>query len=401
MPNLITYFDLNLKSAANVNSAYEKKFIYLISEYLLNQKNIIERETSLIMQRSEAEVAATEIEQAKAKKASKTKINSFESTKNNQDNSIYEHYTKSKQLTQLIRLFEDKKFLASNLRSSVLNYISNTLVIDKKSNAVIEDASQKLLALQVFILTPVMFQNQANINTLILQLNTHLLEFLENDLKSQADSFDKSKLLSIQSRFETCSFLLSLSVWSLVLCKNNEAWTRENANNIKMLTNVMLLIETISSNLKTTTSSKDDLSSFQKSLNHLLRCLNYLLIKLEIETDKNSTGERLKFKSIVQPVISLVKAELSSPYHENRFNSLNILSFFYKSDGSAVNSDNLGKNGENLEQEKETENIFEICIKAEETPASLEKYRQKLYYLQRLDPNACSKHLTSHTQDVI
>ena len=182
MPNLITYFDLNLKSAANVNSAYEKKFIYLISEYLLNQKNIIERETSLIMQRSEAEVAATEIEQAKAKKASKTKINSFESTKNNQDNSIYEHYTKSKQLTQLIRLFEDKKFLASNLRSSVLNYISNTLVIDKKSNAVIEDASQKLLALQVFILTPVMFQNQANINTLILQLNTHLLEFLENEL---------------------------------------------------------------------------------------------------------------------------------------------------------------------------------------------------------------------------
>ncbi len=39
------------------------------------------------------------------------------------------------------------------------------------------------------------------------------------------------------------------------------------------------------------------------------------------------------------------------------------------------------------------DNLVEICIKAEETPASLDEYRQKIYYLQLLEPTACSKYL--------
>jgi hypothetical protein len=68
--------------------------------------------------------------------------------------------------------------------------------------------------------------------------------------------------------------------------------------------------------------------------------------------------------------------------------SLNILNEYYKN------------NDTNDEQEKEettkSENIFSICLKAEQTPASLDEYRQKLYYLEKLDPVACSSQLSSN-----
>jgi hypothetical protein len=47
------------------------------------------------------------------------------------------------------------------------------------------------------------------------------------------------------------------------------------------------------------------------------------------------------------------------------------------------------------EEEMAYESLFEICLKAEQTPASLDDYRQKLYYLQLLDANVCSKYFNN------
>ena len=56
-----------------------------------------------------------------------------------------------------------------------------------------------------------------------------------------------------------------------------------------------------------------------------------------------------------------------------------------------------------ISDEKTFESLFEICLKAEQTPASLDDYRQKLYYLQLLEANVCSKYFNSdeiQNQDV-
>jgi hypothetical protein len=47
------------------------------------------------------------------------------------------------------------------------------------------------------------------------------------------------------------------------------------------------------------------------------------------------------------------------------------------------------------EEETTYESLFEICLKAEQTPASLDDYRQKLYYLQLLDANVCTKYFNN------
>lgn len=77
---------------------------------------------------------------------------------------------------------------------------------------------------------------------------------------------------------------------------------------------------------------------------------------------------------------------------------MNILDIFFKTFKSTkkIVSDNDSTTTYN--------NLVEICIKAEETPASLDEYRQKLYYLQLLEPTACSKYLhegENNNQNVI
>ena len=47
------------------------------------------------------------------------------------------------------------------------------------------------------------------------------------------------------------------------------------------------------------------------------------------------------------------------------------------------------------ETAEESEDMFQVCLKAELTPASLDEYRQKLFYLQRLDPVICEKYFNS------
>lgn len=77
---------------------------------------------------------------------------------------------------------------------------------------------------------------------------------------------------------------------------------------------------------------------------------------------------------------------------------MSILNQYFKINPS-ISQTIVGKENE----EEAFENLFEICLKAEQTPASLDEYRQKLYYLQLLDANVCTKYFSKdelQTQDV-
>ena len=60
------------------------------------------------------------------------------------------------------------------------------------------------------------------------------------------------------------------------------------------------------------------------------------------------------------------------------------MNWYFTSD---INLDNF-----NSSENHEQENVFTICINAEKIPSSLEEYRQKLFHLQRLDPEICKKY---------
>jgi hypothetical protein len=81
-------------------------------------------------------------------------------------------------------------------------------------------------------------------------------------------------------------------------------------------------------------------------------------------------------------------------------NTLSILNQYFKA--NSLNSKTTNDIKES-EEELSFESLFEICLKAEQTPASLDDYRQKLYYLQLLDANVCSKYFNKddiQNQDV-
>lgn len=47
------------------------------------------------------------------------------------------------------------------------------------------------------------------------------------------------------------------------------------------------------------------------------------------------------------------------------------------------------------EESEEEQNIFLTCLNAEQTPASLDDYRQKTVYLMKLDPVSCTKYFSN------
>ena len=65
-------------------------------------------------------------------------------------------------------------------------------------------------------------------------------------------------------------------------------------------------------------------------------------------------------------------------FNKNRLNCIKILNWHLVRDSLQAN---VVKSGDTIENQ-ENENLFTICLNAERIPASLDEYRQKLYYLQ-------------------
>jgi hypothetical protein len=79
-------------------------------------------------------------------------------------------------------------------------------------------------------------------------------------------------------------------------------------------------------------------------------------------------------------------------FNKNRLNCIKILNWHLVRDSLQAN---VVKSGDTIENQ-ENENLFTICLNAERIPASLDEYREKLYHLQRLDPEICKKYFTKN-----
>ncbi len=79
-------------------------------------------------------------------------------------------------------------------------------------------------------------------------------------------------------------------------------------------------------------------------------------------------------------------------------NSLNILNEYLKEKNYFELESTIEKDlkcDQKLTTDDEENNFLAVSLKAEQTAASLDEYRQKLIYLQRLDPLVCSKYFRS------
>lgn len=363
---MINYFDHHAALNTDYGKNYEKIFFRLITDYLIARKKIIDSESSLSF---------------------KNEANEDSESKELEQINIYEQHIKKKHLTYLSRVFGEKKFLNSTLNTNLINYLTNEFNTLLKSDSI--DNKSSMTFIQAFLACPILLQNKSLFD-LFEKSSQYLIVKINNELTSLLENFDE-KGLEINQSLETASFLLSLNIWSLSMYKENNQYFSDSTDkdlSIKSFSDLISKLNQLKSKIKETNLINYDFVTFDKFSNHLLRSFKYFLIAASLLNDKVTID-----LTPIESILEYLKSELSSAYHENRLNSLIILNYYDKS---------FKKIDESIEKNEEG-NLFETCLKAEQTPASLDDYRQKIYYLQRLDPVMCSKYFNNspnQTQDV-
>lgn len=317
---MINYFN------TTTSQSNDNLFLNLIVEYLLSHKKIVNIES------------VEELKRAAKKSTSPT-----------ESSSLFENFTKIKDLTQLVRLFGDKKFTSTNLALNSEKHLNEQMQRYLNSNQLTNNKRMPEFdrnLIQIFLLTPILFQNSKSLLDSIEQANEFILSEL-NQNRSECE-------------LETDSFFLSLNVWSTMIL-NNRRQLNAIESQIEKLVALM-------------GNFYEKGASYEKCLNHLLRTLNYYLTMECGDTDLSGK---------IESILLYVKSQLASPYHETRLNAINVLAHYFKSALSQIEPTKL---------DDDELHLFDICLKAEMTAASLEDYRKKIYYIQRLDTNVCTKY---------
>ncbi|RNA19607.1 small subunit processome component 20 -like protein [Brachionus plicatilis] len=304
-PNLISYFDNQIKYKCHSKNQIETCFLTLLAEYLLKQKKILEPNYN-------------------TESLSEDKI---------------ENFIQIKGLTNLNRLFKsDKLFLDSELAKHLDEFLKNEIKNIENVELIIK-----------ILISNFIVGNSSNFDNLN-QVANKLMETLEQEMNM--DNFEDKNL----TNFELNCYLLSLTIWSLSIC------TKVSCQ--KSIVDLVLKLNEAKNNLKLKQIVSYDVDAIDLSSKHLLQALRY-------SYDNENEFDPLR------TLAGHLRSELSSPFSECRINSLFLLSALLKHSGLAVNDDN--------------ENLLDQCLKIELTPASLDEYRQKIYYLQKLDPLVSKK----------
>ncbi|CAF0804545.1 unnamed protein product, partial [Brachionus calyciflorus] len=255
----------------------------------------------------------------------------------------YDHLIKTKGLIHLNRLFQgDKKYMESKLNVKITEFIITQ--IDTWS-------SDSDILINSLITCPILIVKNSLLIEKIRNLSSKIVDQI--DLKLNEESFEDKEM----TQMELNCYFLSLTIRSLSLLSETVS--------SNLIINLICKLNRVKESLKNELKINFDFNSFDLSSNHLLHCL-YLCENNE--------------KNDLSLILDYLKIELSSAYASNRLNSIKLLSKYF------VNV--LSLNDEN-------ENILDICLKTELTPASLDEYRQKIYYLQKLDPIVCNKLINS------
>ncbi len=179
-------------------------------------------------------------------------------------------------------------------------------------------------------------------------------------------------------QLEAKSFVLSMCVWSMMMTTTS-AQVLNTALTLDSLVGLLKDFEALKQQV--ISDKKVDLLLIEKGYVHVMRAIYFLTCA----SLRGVVGEARG--SVLAPIVEvfdLLKRQLSSPYHENRLNSLYVLNELAKVKLERAEACSEGKEDEL--------NVFVNCLSAELTAASLDDYRQKLVYLLRLDQGSSSRY---------
>lgn len=236
----------------------------------------------------------------------------------------FESLIKEKDLHQIVRIFEDKQKFRS------FNLYSK--LADYLSESLTKSETDKDHIIEVLISTPFVCKE------LLLSVKNYINILLKRLSESSTADYRNT-------------YTLSIAIWSLIMFKDSNVYfTMDDSSpdELSLQTLVNLFVK-------------------NESCSNLLRSLTYYIRKIPKPLSK--------IKKCFDTFYPIIKIHLSSGYHENRLNTLIILDAYYS---------------EYFPQSADTEkaSLFETSLKAEQIPASIDDYREKLLYLQRLEPTA-------------
>jgi hypothetical protein len=325
----LSYINGKIKETENDSNEffYEKGLIKLLTDYLLSKEIISTNSNDL-----------------------------FDSIKNNKDDDDDENLdesliklTKSKDVFKFFRIFQDRQYFNTEFKLHLVKYIKSELINENNCESIIN----------ILIVTPFLLNNNEKFDD-----KYQIIELFENKLKN---ILEKNDLLN-----ETNHFIISLLIWSLLVMQK-----RSNLN-----LKVDSYIEKLASLLNDLSENKNEIQK-NKCLIHVLRAFDYLF-GYKYSVDKSFIENNEKITSIV----GALKLQLSSPYHESRLISLNILT-------KLLNPGEVKSKTSDDEDGNENETVLTMLIKAENIKSTIEDYRQKMYYMQCLEYDSSQKLIPS------
>lgn len=301
-------------------------------------KHIIEVDSGLKLKATSEEVVTEKIEVVSTKKAGKTKKNGLDlangdDSKANEKVSLnfLDDLVKQKFLTQFMRLFEEKKYLSSKLNAKLVEFINESYIKSKISELnqnQSEDPNRHNLLIELLIATPFLFQQNAKTTELIFELSDCLIKKISSDFDKYNNEVENTESLinnKLGSNLEINSFLLSLSIWSLILLKNNKQHLAGSKLSVEIIGSLLDRLNKLKTTIKNKNILKYNNVVFDKCENNILRSMNFYLIA---SISLNSSSDKIKIAKEIESVIHLLKNLLSSSYHEVILVYMNI--FVYK-----------------------------------------------------------------------
>ena len=287
LPHLIAYFESNVKTAAKAKHDFVPKFISLLANYLSRQNLFDESLSETIDQ----------------------------TTDKSELGFLIECLSKQKLITQLLRAFGEPKYQSSSLNKKMIEYVGQKLdELDKmiESGHLLVDSIESYA--QIFIAAPFILQACDKTGVQLARVAQSLLTFQLKYLEGSADDL------------ETGAFLLSLSVWSLMVTKNGRAFFAQmfkQSGQAGFLDNLVDLLSKTEDRVRRLRADKDlSFMKLDKSLKHQLRTLNHVMTAAKLI--KDGMG---RFKEVTKPVTDMLEWQLASPYHEASVQRLFIPTF--------------------------------------------------------------------------
>ena len=290
LPHLLKYFNDKIATSKNQeleSKVYEQSILSLLVEYLLDHKKTIEIDTNQLISKSEIE-----------------------------SNKCFDNLIQKKNLSQIRRLLDDKTY--SNLHSSLLSYFK-MLSLNTDSQFCVNQ-NQKM---EFCVIAPLFIQDSTQFQQTILGLSLKTLESLNKDFETikkiiLQDTKDNKTLIR---DYEIECLLFSLCVWSLMHFENKiESFVEpclflENMSLFESLIDLVFKLDGLKSEIMII--NNQHCFELERHLIHLLRSLKY---SLNLSTYLDQSIDKLRKQT--ERILSFLKNQLSSPYHEvNKFSS--------------------------------------------------------------------------------